>query len=421
MTILISLALVIACLFLVGAYAGIETGFVSLDLEMIKHQAQEPDAVVERALLKIILQPERFLALTLIGINLTMVVATSTWTELLHYYQPSLVTAGTVAMSGFILIFCELLPKMVFAAKSFEMAKRFIPLVKISDRILSVPIVAVTWFTRGIIRLLGVAGSRKRRNISRDELLILLSQGASSGVLREKPTRMARGIIGLKDTRLCEIMIPRPRLFALEVGTPIEKARKLVVEGGYSRVPVYEGRIDQVVGFLYFKDLFLRPQQASSLRELLSPAVFSPEMKNAFEQLREMRRDNFHAVIILDEFGSLSGLVTLEDLLEEVFGEIQDELDEPVTSLKANNDGTMTAPADMSLADFRRETGIEFIETEGASTLNGLILASAGRIPQSGEKLEIARCTFEILQADSRRVLKVRIDPGDGKRGETEK
>jgi len=89
MTILISLALVTACLFLVGAYAGIETGFVSLDLEMIKHQAQEPDAVVERALLKIILQPERFLALTLIGINLTMVVATSTWTELLHYYQPS--------------------------------------------------------------------------------------------------------------------------------------------------------------------------------------------------------------------------------------------------------------------------------------------------------------------------------------------
>lgn len=420
MTILISLILVLVCLFLVGAYAGIETGFVSLDLEMIKHQAQEPGAVTERTLLKFILQPERFLALTLIGINLTMVVATSIWTELLHYYHPLLVSAGTVVMSIFILIFCELLPKMIFAAKPFEMSKRFIPLVKASDRILSVPIIAVTWFTRGIISLLGVAGSRKRRNISRDELLILLSQGASSGVLREKPTRMARGIIGLKDTRLCEIMIPRPRLVALEVGTPIEKARKLVMEGGYSRIPVYEGRIDQVIGFLYFKDLFLRQQQPGSLRELLAPAVFSPEMKNAFEQLREMRRDNFHAVIILDEFGSLSGLVTLEDLLEEVFGEIQDELDEPVTALKTNNDGTMTAPADLSLADFRRETGIEFVETEGASTLNGLILASVGRIPQTGDTFDIAGCRFEILQADGRRVLKVRIDPGDRKRGETE-
>jgi len=133
-----------------------------------------------------------------------------------------------------------------------------------------------------------------------------------------------------------------------------------------------------------------------------------------------MRRDNFHAVIILDEFGSLSGLVTLEDLLEEVFGEIQDELDEPVTALKTNNDGTMTAPADLSLADFRRETGIEFVETEGASTLNGLILASVGRIPQTGDTFDIAGCRFEILQADGRRVLKVRIDPGDRKRGETE-
>ncbi|HNW35646.1 MAG TPA: hemolysin family protein [Candidatus Ozemobacteraceae bacterium] len=412
MTILISLAMVLICLFLVAAYAGIETGFVSLDLEMLKHRALDPEAVAERTLVKILRQPERFLALTLIGINMTMVLATAVWTELLKNYSPALVTVGTVTMSLVILLFCELLPKMIFAARPLEMSRKFIPLVSLSDRLLNIPIIVVTWFTRGFMKLLGLGGDRKRRKISREELLILLSQGASSGVLRDKPTRMARGIIGLKDTHLCEIMIPRPRITALDVTVSLENARKLVMEGGYSRIPVYEGRIDQVIGILYFKDLFLNPQQPVSLREMISPPVFVPESKNAFEQLQDMRRGNYHAVLVLDEFGSLAGLVTLEDLLEEVFGEIQDELDEPVTSVKFNTDGTVTASADLSLADFRRETGIAFIETEGASTINGLILASTGRIPVTGDRFDIDGYPFEILLADGRRVVKVRITMG---------
>ncbi|HOY66268.1 MAG TPA: CNNM domain-containing protein [Candidatus Ozemobacteraceae bacterium] len=417
MTLFISLLLVVLCLFLVGAFAGIETGFVSIDQEMLRHQANEPGAFAERSLVRILRQPERFLALTLIGINLTMVLATSIWTELLHIYSPLLVTAGTVAMSLVILIFCEMLPKMVFAAKPLDMSKRCLWLVEWSEWLLRLPILAVTWFTRGIMNLLGL-GSTRRRNISRDELLILLSQGASSGVLREKPTRMARGIIGLKSLRLSDIMIPRPRITALEVNLPLSRARRLVMEGGYSRVPVYEGKIDQIVGMLYFKDLYLRPEEPATLREILSPPVFVPESRNAFEQLQEMRRENYHTVIVLDEFGSLSGLVTLEDLLEEVFGEIQDELDEPITSVKAHADGTFTAAADMSLTDFCRETGISFTETEGASTVNGLIQAFTGRIPQTGDACEIEGIRFDILQADSRRVQKVRIE---SKRTRTEK
>lgn len=408
MTLFVYLLLVVLCLYLVGAFAGIETGFVSIDQEMLRHRAHEPGARAERALARFLKQPERFLALTLIGINLTMVLATSIWTELLHMYSPLLVSAGTVAMSLVILIFCEMLPKMVFAAKPLEMSKRYLWLVELAERLLSLPILAVTWFTRGIMNLLGLVTTR-RRNISRDELLILLSQGASSGVLREKPTRMARGIIGLKSLRLSDIMIPRVRIMALEVNVSIAQARRLVMDGGYSRVPVYEGKIDQIVGILYFKDLYLRPREPATLREILAPPVFVPESRNAFEQLQEMRRGNHHAVIVLDEFGSLSGLVTLEDLLEEVFGEIQDELDEPVTSVKANPDGSFTAPADMTLTDFCRETGISFVETEGASTVNGLILAVTGRIPASGESCTIEGIRFEILQADARRVQKVRI------------
>jgi len=163
--------------------------------------------------------------------------------------------------------------------------------------------------------------------------------GAASGVIHERPHKMAKGIIGLKDTRVCEIMTPRPKMVVLDVTSSLDKTRKLFMETGFSRIPVFEGKVDQIVGIVYFKDLFLKSTEGKTLRDLLKPVVFVPEVKNAYSLFREMLNKKFQTAVILDEFGVTAGFVALEDLIEEVVGEIQDELDEPVSGLKILDDG----------------------------------------------------------------------------------
>lgn len=399
-------------LFLIAVFAGTETGFVCLDVQLLRTRAQLPANTRERALLRIVQQPEKFLALTLLGINMSLVIATSIFTNVFQNLGPGWVTIGTTADSLFIFLFCELLPKIAFNARPMDLSLRFLPLIGLFDRLMYFPVLMITGTTRFLMGRFGLRNERAGKKISRGELLILLHLGASSGAIREKPHKMARGIIGLKDRNVAEVMIPRVRISALDVSMPLEKARKSALECGYSRIPVFEGTIDQIIGVVYFKDLFLKSGPISSLRDVMIPPLFVPEMKNAHQLLQEMRKRKFHLAVVLDEYGSPSGIVTLEDLIEEFVGEIHDELDEPMIGVKLNPDGTMTIRGDLSLVNLQTDTGITFSLTQvGITTLNGIIVSQVGRIPQAGECILIEGYKFEVLSADARCVLSVRFFP----------
>ena len=436
MTFALSIVLVLVFLFFIALFAGSETGFVCLDIHDLKRRAQEESAVPERALLRLAKQPERFLALTLIGINMSIVISTSIVTEISQSHGPFWVTASTIAMSLVIFFGCEVLPKIAFSAKPLELSLKFWRLLEFFDRLLSVPILIITSITRSVMNLFGLRSERSKKKISKDELLILLGLGASSGVIRERPHRMARGIIGLKETRICEIMIPRVKMVAVDVSASLDKTRKLFVESGFSRVPVFDGNIDQIIGMIYFKDIFLGefplpgpstsacppeggpdktlPAGSVTLKTtkgFIKPIAFVPEVKNAYELFQEMMKKKFQSAIVLDEFGATAGLVSLEDLIEEVVGEIHDELDEPISGLKLHENGSITLKADLNLSQIESETDIEFMNVDGIMTLNGLILERIGRIPNTGETLVIDGLRLEILQADQKKVALVRILP----------
>ncbi|MBF0545845.1 MAG: HlyC/CorC family transporter [Candidatus Riflebacteria bacterium] len=406
---LISPILVAIFLFLIYFFAGIETGVVSLDQNVLLHRASLPDRKGEKSLLKFSKQPERFLALTLIGLSMSLVIATSITTDLLEKIGPIAVTIGSAIESLLIFFVCELLPKMAFAAKPIEMSLKFIRLLEFFDKILYVPIRVLNYITHALLSKFHLEGDFKKKALSREELLILLSFGASSGTIRERHHRMARGIIGLKETRVCEIMIPRVKVIALEASASINTARSLVKECGFSRVPVFEGNIDQIVGVIYFKDLFLEMEKLVSLKQITKKPLFVPESKNALELFKEMRIKNTQTAVVLDEYGATGGFVTLEDLLEEVVGEIRDELDESTTSWKRNLDGSIIIKADINLANLARDTGIDFTAEEHVSTLNGLILQRLGRIPTKGECLLIDTKKMEVLASDQRKVQIVKV------------
>lgn len=349
--------------------------------------------------------------MSLICINMSSVAVASLATDLFERYDPWVLSLGTIGVTLFLFLFCELTPKAMFAAKPLERSLQFLPIVEIFDRLLSIPVTLVTMVTRNLVEVLGLGSDRRKGNISRDELLVLLSMGASSGTLRERPHRMARGIIGLKDTRVCEIMIPRVKMTAFDVNLPLTRAREIVRESGFSRIPVYEGSIDQVTGMVYFKDLFLKGRQAVSLRELAKPPLIVPETKSVYALLRLMQKTKIQVAVAIDEYGATAGLVTLEDILEEVVGEIHDELDEGTLPWRFDADGSITVKAEIALNTLLHETGIDFVDDERISTLNGVILSHLGRIPAPGECLLVRGRRLEILAADGRRALTVRIIP----------
>jgi CBS domain containing-hemolysin-like protein len=414
MEILISFGLIGFFLILTAVFAGAETGFVCLDVERLRVLARKPEAGPENELLKIALAPERFLALTLIGINMSIVVATSLSTNLLEKHGAWCTACGTAILSFVIFLFCEVVPKIAFTSNPLSYSLKVLPIIRMANRLFLVPISLLSRLTRKVMEWAGIRTDRGRRKISREELLILLHKGATAGIISDKPHRMARGIINLKDTKVSEVMVPRTGIEALDIAWPMPRIKKVLAESGYSRLPVFEGSIDHIVGMVYFKDVLLHGFDQQEVRKVMGPVMFVPEVKSAYRLFRDMLTRQFQAAVVLDEFGAPSGFVTLEDLIEEVVGEIHDELDEPVAGIKVHADGSMTVRGAIDLNALEEQAGITFQGFEDAATLNGAIMAALGRIPVSGECLQVFGWSMTVIQADQRKVILVRIHPQEG-------
>ncbi len=242
---------------------------------------------------------------------------------------------------------------------------------------------------------------------------------AASGDLKPQHERMLTAITRLQFTLAREIMVPRVDMVALEVNTPLREVVDLLLRTGYSRVPVYEGHIDNILGVLYAKELLKychfghdgRPAQQPSLRALLREPYFVPESKRADELLREMQRKRVHMAIVIDEYGGVAGLVTLEDIVEEIVGEIQDEYDQqPVLRCEVLEGNVYRCPARMDLDDVNEQLGTHF-ERSVADTLGGLIYTRLGRVPQPGDRVIEDDWELIVDEVEGQRILSVTLRP----------
>ncbi|MFB6356535.1 MAG: hemolysin family protein, partial [bacterium] len=235
--------------------------------------------------------------------------------------------------------------------------------------------------------------------------------GRQEGALEETELRMLHSVFEFDDTIVREIIIPRTDVVALDVDTGYDEVIELARDTGYSRIPVYEGKLDQIVGILNIKDLIVRSDNDSesfNLRDLVRPAYFVPETKNVNQLLGELRRNQVHMAIVVDEYGGTSGIITMEDLLEQIVGEIHDEYDEERDWILKIQDGTYIVDARIDLDDLDEQLGIE-LPTEEFDSLGGLIVEQMGKIPDEGEKLEYDSMIFHVVAANEQRVKKVRM------------
>ncbi len=277
------------------------------------------------------------------------------------------------------------------------------------------PIVGLlTGITRAITRMLG-ADMAPEAQISAEELKLIVERGGEQGILEAEEEQMIHAVIELGQGRVHEVMVPRIDIVGLPVSASLEEAIDLVVEGGHSRVPVYQATVDEVIGILYAKDLLpiLKDNAAPrpTLGSLLRIPVFVPESMSIDDLLHEFQRRKVHIAIVLDEYGGTAGLVTIEDLLEEIVGEIQDEYDveEPMVVRISDDEARVDGRASVDdLGElFERELALE--DEDEYDTVGGLVFHRIGRVPRPGDVVHVDGLTLTVESTDGRRAGKVLV------------
>ncbi len=266
-----------------------------------------------------------------------------------------------------------------------------------------------------LLRTVGLRSPTEMERVHRpEEIEMLLTQSYEHGLLREEPVEMIRGVFHLSETQAAEVMTPRTQVIALDADTPLEAAADFILENGHSRYPVFEETIDHVIGVVLARDVWQALRTGGSeLRDVVREALFVPDTKSIEHLLREMQGGGVHIAVVIDEFGGTAGIVTIEDLLEEVVGEIADETDEVPVGFEHTADGTVSFRGAEPITELNELFGLR-LPDEDYTTVGGFVLGRLGRLPRVGDEVVIRGGTLRVLNVKGRRIerLSLTLQPG---------
>ena len=412
---LLQAIVLIISLILCAMASSAETALTSVSRIKLKNLVEEGDtkaAEIER----LISQPNVFLSTILVVNSVAVIVASSMTTLLAIRFIPSYgEVIGTIVISLFVLIFCEISPKTTAVQNPVRWARILVNPVKVAAWVLHPLIVALSAITNTLVRMMG--GQMKHRGpfVTEEELRLLVNVGEEEGVLEEEETDMIHSIFEFADTTVREVMIPRIDMITLESDASVDEAVDLALQGGFSRIPVYEETIDTIIGVLFTKDMLkqLREDHNSlPIRELVRPAYFVPESKKLDDLLREIRQNRTHMAIVVDEYGSVAGLVTIEDLVEEIVGDIKDEYDSEENLYEQISQFEYIFDAKINLDEFNELMDTD-LESNDYETLGGFLLGQLDKIPVAGDTITFKNLAFTILTTRGLRITKVRVERTD--------
>ncbi|HLJ88613.1 MAG TPA: hemolysin family protein [Candidatus Angelobacter sp.] len=322
---------------------------------------------------------------------------------------PELIQAA-VALILIVLVCNRLLPYVMFTRTRGEWLVSFVTVLRLLIYLMS-PVTLALSFGLSVAALSGPHEPEQPEHPS-EAVDALIEAGQEEGILEESDRELIQSVVEFGDKTVHEVMTPRPEIFAIPADTTVEEFTDMLREKPHARVPIYVSTIDQIQGMVLAHDLIQIPDEearTTMVRKLMRPVSFVPETKKTAELLREMQRDNMHMAIAIDEYGSVAGLVTMEDLLEEIVGEIRDEHEEMIADdviPEGDNSYVVRGNVDIDrlqdLFDMRLESG-------EATTVGGLVSASAGRIPKPGEVVEEDGLRFEVLESTHRKIEKLRV------------
>ncbi len=412
-----------------GFFSSAEIAIISSKRSLIDKLAKEGNqsaAVVSRMKE----EPDRFLATVQIGVTvvatLASVIGGVTASEFLKpvflsipiepvHRAAELLAVGfvVIVISYGTLILGELVPKSLALRYSERIACFTAKPIDLLSRLSSYFVRFLTVSSGGVLRLLGVKGPLKRVFVSEEEIKYFIREGKATGVFEETEAALLHGVFEFADTTVKEVMVPKHKISAIDINTPPQEVLRFISETGFSRYPVFRESIETVVGVLFNKDVFRDVEKGNivSVKDILRPPYFVPNSVMISRLLREMQRRKVHMAVVVDEHGEVDGLVTIEDLLEEIVGEIEDEYDvEKGGLVERLRDGTMLIDASASLRDLEDVGIVIEEETEEYHTLAGFMLAKLQRVPKGGEFVIYKNMRFTVVDVERNRIVKVKIE-----------
>ena len=409
-SLLISLLLLV-CSAIISAS---EIAFFSLTPQMMS-ELEESEQKAEQNILRLLSTPQRLLATMLISnnfVNVAVILLLTHFTStILNFDQVPILgfLFQTIFISFMLLLFTEIMPKVYAVQFSKSTAVITVPILSTLEKLLS-PFVSLLVNSTSLVN--SRLAKHQRSNISMDELSHALELTSN---IKDEDNEILEGIIKFGNIQVVDIMTSRVDMVNVDIKTNYKQLLEAIIKSGYSRIPVYAGSRDNIKGLLYIKDLLPHLDKPPTFRwqSLIRQAYYVPETKMIDDLLSEFQAHRIHLALVVDEYGGTSGLITLEDILEEIIGDISDEYDEEERLYSRIDAHTFVFEAKIQLNDFFKIEEIkeeDFVKiTEEVETLAGLILELKGDIPSRNERIDYGRYTFEIIAADVRRIKKVKL------------
>jgi CBS domain containing-hemolysin-like protein len=403
-----ALAVVLLLVLVVGVLGAAETAITRMN-RVRAYRFVEEKRRGAQSVLRIAEDPAPYLNVVLLLTLLCQIGGTTIATTTAVRLFPS---AGeliaTVFMTVVLFVFAEVTPKTFAIMQTDRVALFLAPLLVALRRVVG-PV--ATFLVRLANVIMPGKGLPQGPFITEAEIRQLAEVASEEEQIEEGEVELIHSIFEFGDTIVREVMVPRPDIVAIEADRPLRDVQALVLQHGFSRLPVYDDDLDNVVGFVYAKDVLKAIHQGKQdmpLREACRPARFVPESKKAADLLREMQREKFHMALVTDEYGSVSGLVTLEDLLEELVGEIEDEYDRAEPEIAEVSDGVYRVDGKVSIDEVNELLDVELPDEEW-DTVGGLMLGLLGSIPREGEEVTFQNLAFKAERVNGRRIAKVLI------------
>ncbi len=402
--------LLMVCLFLSAIFSASETALMTLSKIRVKQMVENKEKGAD-IIDKLVNNPSKLLSAILIGNNVVNIGASALLTSLaIDYYGSSGVGIATGVMTLLILIFGEITPKSLAAQNSEKVSLRLSKFIYIIIIVLSPIILVLTHITNFLVKLMGGDVNKNQPFITQEELKAIVNVSHKEGVLEGEEKEMIYNVFDFSDSQAKDVMIPRTDMVAIDINLPYEDIINIFKQEQYSRIPVYEDTIDNIVGILYVKDLLFLENNKDEflLNKYIREPHFTYEFKSTKELFEEMRTDRIHMVIVLDEYGGTEGIVTIEDLIEEIVGDIEDEYDKEIHEIEVIKEDEYLVYGSVKIEDVNELIGTN-IESEDFDSIGGFIIGVLGKFPESGEIIEYDDIKFIVENIKKNKIEKIRI------------
>ena len=391
-------------------FSASETAFSSLNQIRLKSRAEDGDSSAARVL-NMAEQYDKLLSTILIGNNIVNIAAASIgtilFTRMLGAERGA--TVSTIVLTIIVLIFGEVTPKSLAKEMPEKVATAVSPFLVVLMALMT----PLTWLFTQWKKLLGhFVHSGEADTITEGELMTMVSEAENDGELTDRESELIRSAIEFDDVEVEEILTPRVDVVAVEDDIPLEELAQTFAESGYSRLPVYHGTIDNIIGVVHEKDFYIaRLKKATKIDDLVVPTLYTTGSTQISQLLRTLREQHHHLAVVVDEYGGTEGIITLEDILEELVGEIWDEHDEATEDFRKQSDGSWLVSGSASVDDLYEELDLPEEEDIDSNTVNGLVQEKTCHLPKVGDRFTLGEYDGVVTRTAKRRVTEVRLTP----------